>query len=166
MRSEMSHPASSAWALGTQMTCCLTGGRINPGGAPGCPQCTAQWTRQHLSPGRLTCARQCFWVGGGPHSQSVEQLPEGARVAPQLRAAPLTSYPLHVAGEEDSSNLGERRRKGWRQSLEHLPRPGSWVVVHKGWHGPHVPLQPSALWLTPGTWTSDKMTQRAECLSN
>lgn len=62
------------------------------------------------APGRLTCAVQRVRVGPGSDSQSVEELPEGARVAPQLRSASLTSDPLDAASEVQARNLKNEER--------------------------------------------------------
>lgn len=79
-----------------------------PTARPAHPVCvrgqTASWPCRDI-----TCVIQCVWVGPGPNSQRVEQLPERTRVTPQLWAASLTSNPLYLISEEYSRNLSKER---------------------------------------------------------
>lgn len=59
----------------------------------------------------LTCVYQSFWSQCSLNSEGVEQLPEGAAVAPQLWSAALAANPLDFPGQKYPRNLKMKKKK-------------------------------------------------------
>lgn len=67
----------------------------------------------------LTCVYQSFWSQCSLNSEGVEQLPEGAAVAPQLWSAALAANPLDFPGQKYPRNLKMKKKKMYLGYVQH-----------------------------------------------